>query len=234
MRKALIVLVLALTAWPATTWAGNLTLRAGAFFPRADSNLFSDATEFYTLDPLAGGRPPGLSASDWIGVTGGIEYNGVLARNVEFGIHVDGYGRTLDTSYRDYTRQNDADILQTLKLTMVPSGVTVRFIPTGRRGRLAPYVGGGVDAIYYEFEAFGDFIDFFDPDQPILADSFRSTGWALGFHVLGGIRVPLGRDFNLVGEYRYQWAEDDMGGDFSLNRIDLSGGSATLGVNIRF
>jgi opacity protein-like surface antigen len=223
-----------LTALPATTWAGNLTLRLGAFFPRADSDLFSDASELYTLDPLSGGRPPGLEASDWIGFTGGIEYNFVIARNVEFGFHVDGYGRRLDTSYRDYTRESDADILQTLELTTIPTGVTVRFVPTGRRGKIAPYVGGGVDAIYYEYEAYGDFIDFFDPRQPIYFDAFRSDGWAFGFHVLGGVRVPLGDDFSLVGEYRYQWSEDDMGGDFHLNRIDLSGGSATLGFNIRF
>jgi len=233
MRKGLIVSVLALTALPATTWAGNLTLRVGAFLPRADSDLFSDASELYTLDPLAPG-PPGLTSSDWTGFTGGIEYAGVVARNVEFGIHVDGYSRTLDTAYRDFTRDSGADILQTLKLTVVPTGVTVRIVPSGRRLRFAPYIGGGVDAIYYEYEAFGDFIDFFDPDQPIFLDSFRSTGWALGFHVAGGARFRLTRDFNLVGEYRYQWGEDDMGGDFLLNRIDLSGGSATLGFNISF
>ena len=235
MRRALVVLGLC-AAWPATSWAGNLTLRGGAFFPRTDSNLFGDASELYTPAASAIGRgdPRGLDRNDWIGFTGGIEYNARLVRNVELGMSVDGYSRTIDTAYRKYTRPNGSEILQTLKLSIVPLGVSVRLVPAGRRGRLAPYVAVGADVFFYQYEASGDFIDFFDPGQPILPDDFRSDGVAPGFHVAAGLRLPLGRDFSLVGEYRYQWAKHDMDEDFSLNRIDLSGGGATLGFNIRF
>lgn len=205
-------------------------------FPRTDGNLFSDASELYTPAASAVGRgdPRGLDRNDWIGFAGGIEYNARLVRNVELGVSVDGYTRTLDTSYRKYTRPNGSDILQTLKLSVVPLGVSVRLVPTGRRVRLGPYVAVGADLLFYQYEAFGDFIDFFDAQQPILPEAFRSDGVAPGFHVAAGLRVPLGHDVGLVGEYRYQWAKDDMDEDFSLNRIDLSGGGATLGFNIRF
>ena len=66
------------------------------------------------------------------------------------------------------------------------------------------------------------------------ADYFIDSDAAFGFHVARGLRVPLGDDFSLVGEGRYLWAKTDMGDDFRLNEIDLSGPSATLGLNIRF
>ena len=53
--------VTALTAAPSR--ASGLDLRLGASFPRADSNLFRDDSELYTVDK-----------SDWRGVTGGAEF----------------------------------------------------------------------------------------------------------------------------------------------------------------
>jgi hypothetical protein len=116
----------------------------------------------------------------------------------------------------------------------------VRLIPTSKRTKLAPFVGAGVDAIFYQYEEYGDFIDFFDPTLPIIADAFVADGTAFGFHVLGGFRYYLNRDFAIVAEGRYQWATDEMGDDFApnaaglVNTIDLSGATATLGVHIRF
>ncbi len=97
-----------------------------------------------------------------------------------------------------------------------------------------------MDAIFWKYEEFGDFIDFGDPELPIYADAFVADGTAFGVHALGGLRVYLNRDIAIVGEGRYQWATDDMGDDFSpnepglVNTIDLSGWTATIGVHIRF
>jgi len=52
--------------------------------------------------------------------------------------------------------------------------------------------------------------------------------------------VPIGHDFSVVGEVRYQWAKTDMGDDFRaqepglVNRLDLGGVSGTVGFLIRF
>ena len=123
---------------------------------------------------------------------------------------------------------------------MVPLGATVRILPTSKRVKIAPYVGGGVDAVFYTYEEYGDFIDFYDPDYAIYADDFRDEGVAFGVHALGGFRVYVNRDFAIAGEARYQWSEKDMGEDFSpngpglVNRIDLSGWTFTLGLHVRF
>jgi opacity protein-like surface antigen len=232
-----LTLVAILAAGASRAGAGGFDFRLGAFFPRANSNLFQDDAALYAPES---GPLRGVKASDFIGLTGGAEYNHVLVRNVEVGFHVDGYGRTVNTRYLENVRSDGSEILQTLKLETIPIGVTLRIVPTSKRARIAPYLGAGVDAIYWRYEEYGDFIDFFTPDFPIVSDHFRSDGWAFGVHAAGGIRFYLNRDFAIVAEGRYQWAEKDMGGDFSpnepglVNRIDLSGVSATIGLHVRF
>ena len=162
--------------------------------------------------------PPGVQKSDWHGFFGGIEYNQKIANNVELAVSVDGYSKTLDTSYRDYVNADDRPIQQTLQLSVVPIGLSVRLVPTSRRARIAPFVVVGVDAMVYEYEEFGDFIDFFDPERPIVTDSFVSDGVAFGFHAGGGLRVAVSDDFAIVGEGRYFWSKTDMDDDFAQNR----------------
>ncbi|MBI3932386.1 MAG: outer membrane beta-barrel protein [Acidobacteria bacterium] len=230
MRRVLVTATLGLlAALPATASASGVELRLGGFFPRAQSNLFTDDADLYNVDPK----------EDFRGVSGGIEFSVRLARNVELGFHLDGYGREVDTSYREFVREDGREILQTLKLDVVPVGVSLRLVPTSRRARLAPYLAAGVDLFFWNYEEFGDFVDFEDPELNILADHFVSDGVVPGFHVAGGVRVPLNRDLSVTGEVRYQVAkETDMGGDFfratDKNQLDLTGASATIGVHLRF
>ena len=229
MRRALAVLALAVVAgWPGLASAGNFEVRIGGFFPSLDSNLFRDDAALY----LKNGHTQ--QNSDWNCIFGGISYNAKVARNVEVGFNLDGYGRSLDTSYRDYLADDGSEIRQRLQLDVVPLGFSVRIVPTSRRARFAPFIEAGADLIFYNYEEAGDFIDFNDPTQPILADSFKSDGAAAGFHLGAGLRVAVSDDFSLVGAYRYQYAKHDMGRDFSGNQIDLGGSAVTFGVNLRF
>ena len=225
---AVVAATLILAAAPAAR-AGSLELRLGAFFPRADSNLFSDDAQLYTVDE-----------DDWTGFTGGVEWSFDVAPKVEVGLHLDAYYRNVDTVYRGFV--NDAtgnDIFQTLSLNIVPLGTSVRLVPLGRRAAVSPYLAAGVDVFFYQYEEYGDFIDFFDDDRPIIPDAFVSNGVTFGFHVAGGIRVPIGRDFSLTAEVKYQNARTDMDDDFhgfqgDQLRVDLSGTSVTVGGRIRF
>ncbi len=227
----------ALVAAAGSASAGGLDVRIGGFFPRGSDTLFEDLNSLYTPDE---NPDHGVKAKDFRGVFGGIEYNTVILPYVELGVGLDGFGKTVESSYRDYTRPGDVEIRQKLKLNIVPLGATLRFMPTDKSAPVAPYVGAGVDAIFYTYEESGDFIDFWDPDLTIHEDDFKANGAALGVHVVGGIRVYLNRDFAIVGEGRYQWAKKDMGGDFApnepglVNRIDLSGASFTVGLHVRF
>lgn len=227
--RATVIVIVGLLAVPATASAASLQLRIGGFMPRADSNLFRDDTELYTVDK-----------DDWQGVTGGAEFTFEPSDHVEFGVHLDGYSRTVDTNYRDYTRPGGGEILQSLRLTVVPLGATLRLLPTDRYATLQPYVGVGPDIFFYKYEEFGDFIDFGSEDLDIVSDHFRSEGGAPGFHVTGGLRVRLGHDFSVLGEARYQWAKQDLGDDFRAQpgqdelELDMSGLSVVVGLSIRF
>jgi opacity protein-like surface antigen len=229
------LLPVVLSAIGASAHAGGLDLRFGGYFPSAKSNLFEDVTSLYTREiTTSTAIPPGVQKSDWQGFFGGIEYNQKIANNVELAVSVDGYSKTLDTAYREYVNTNDLPIQQRLQLSVLPIGLSVRLVPTSRRARIAPFAVVGVDAMVYEYEEWGDFIDFFDPDQPIVTDSFVSNGVAFGFHAGGGLRVAVSDDFAIVGEGRYFWSETDMNDDFAQNRVDLGGWAATVGFHIRF
>jgi opacity protein-like surface antigen len=208
---------------PASTFASGIELRAGGFFPQGDSNLFDDVDELY------GARP-----EDFQGFTGGIEYSLGLSDHVELGFHLDGYSRTIGTSYRDFEHGDGSPIFQELELDIIPLGATIRFLPAGRRAKVSPYLAAGADVFFYEYEEKGEFIDFFTDDLEISPDAFISDGAAFGFHAAAGLRVPINHDFSLTGEVRYQHAKTDMDDDFSLNELDLSGWSATAGVHLRF
>jgi len=231
VRRAILSLTLlaGLTAAATPARASGLDLRLGAFFPSADSNLFLDDSDLYFV-----------SKSDWTGFTGGAEYNIVLTKNVELGFHVDGYSRTVDTSYRDYVWDDGGEIQQSLRFDVVPFGISLRLVPTSRRAKVAPYIAAGPDFFYWKYEEYGDFVDFGDPDRPVISDYFTSDGVTFGAHVAGGLRFALSRDFALVFEGRYQFAKTDMGGDFGTGdpsdplRIDLGGVSVTVGVHVRF
>jgi hypothetical protein len=218
-----LLVTLAVTAVTATpSFASGLDLRAGAFFPRAESNLFIDDSILYIVDK-----------DDWIGFSGGAEFSWNFGEKVEVGIHLDGYHRTIHTEYRDFERESGRAITQSLELTSVPLGFTVRWVPGGRH-KLTPYFGGGADVIFYEYEEFGDFIDFEDPALPVIPDFFISDGSVFGLHAVAGVRIPINYDFAITGEVKYQWAEADMGEDFRGNRLDLSGPTATIGLHIGF
>jgi hypothetical protein len=227
VRRAIlsVTLLAGLTAAASPARAGGLDIRLGAFFPSAKSNFFQSDEDLYFV-----------TKGDWIGFTGGAEYNMVIAKNVELGFHVDGYGRSVDTSYRDYVNEDGSEIRQTLHFEVVPFGVSLRLVPTNRRTQIAPYLAVGPDLFYWKYEEYGDFVDFYDPDLTVYSNAFRSDGVAFGGHVAGGFRVYFNRDFALVVEGRYQFAKANMGGDFDLenNRIDLSGPSALVGLHVRF
>lgn len=235
MRRAIGVVTLGLlAALPGGAFAAGFDVRVGGFFPRAESNLFRDpATRDGDFDIYRVGK------SDLRGATGGVELSMRLARNVELGFFIDGYGRSVDSSYRDYTRDDGSEIRQTLKLDVVPVGVSLRLVPTGHHVRIAPYVAVGADLFFWNYEEVGDFIDFGDASLPIVPDHFKSDGVTPGVHAAGGVRVALSHDIAAVGEVRYQLAkEKDMGGDFfratNKTQLDLSGASATIGIHVRF
>lgn len=208
---------------PGEARASGVELRIGGFLPKLDSILFADSMTLYTVEK-----------KDFNGGFGGAEFTANVHPNVELGLAIEGYSREIPTVYRDYVRPSGREIEQTLKFQTIPVSAIVRLVPSGRYRKITPYVGGGFSANFWEYEEWGDFIDFQANGQPVSFDSFKSKGTAFGPMVNAGMRYRLNSDFQITADYRHFWGKKTMDGDFRPNEIDVSGDAITIGFRLIF
>jgi hypothetical protein len=164
------------------------------------------------------------------------EWNIAFGDRIEVGIGVAFHRKSVLSVYRDLFNENGADIVQDIKLRVIPFTGVVRFMPFGRAGDFQPYVGVGVGLLNWRYSETGDFVD--TSDFTIFPERFVADGNSPAGLLLGGIRVPLGGDiYALTLEGRYQWATGDTGGfdaGFVGDKIDLGGGQFNIGFLVRF
>lgn len=203
--------------------ASGIELRLGGMVPRAKSILFDDDVALYNVEK-----------KDFAGAFGGLEFTKGLTSNIELALSVDGYGREIPTHYRDFTRPSKREIEQTLRLVIVPASAIVRLHRGGRYRTWTPYVGAGVAAMFWQYEEFGDFIDFDTKGQPVVFDSFKSTGATAGLVLNAGLRYRINEDFQVTADFRNFSGKQKMGGDFAPNQIDVSGAAFTIGFRLNF
>ena len=213
---------------------GSLALKVGYHIPRAESDLFVFTQDELTVDEgdfngfgLAGEL--GVRISERLDLTASVGFSESRTRS----------------EFRDWVDESDLPIEQETRFSTVPLtvGFKTYLNERGRRvGRLAwvpsenkvnPYVGGAVGVTFYQFEQFGDFIDFETLD--IFPDNFYSEGSAPTFHVLGGVDVSLSPRVYFVAEGRYGWASAPLDGDFiGFEDLDLAGFQGSVGIGFRF
>lgn len=208
---------------PADASASGFEVRIGGMLPRAKSILFDDSIKLYQVEK-----------EDFTGGFGGLEFTKNLAPNLELGLAIEGYGREIPTSYREFTRPSGREIEQTLRFVVVPTSAIVRFLPSGRYRTLTPYAGVGVAAMFWQYEEFGDFIDFDSRSFPVVFDSFKSTGVTPGLVLNAGLRYRVSEDFQITADFRNFSGKQTMSGDFSPNEIDVSGAAFTVGFRLTF
>jgi hypothetical protein len=172
--------------------------------------------------------------SDFTGVSLTGEWLAPIGDYVEAGGGIGFTTRGVPTIYDDYTRPDQTEIEQELKLRTIPFSASIRLLPLGRNAAVQPYVGGGITVINYRYSETGDFIDFTQPGRPIFHDSYVATGNAVGPIAVFGLRVPMG-NFLLGGEVRYQKAEADLDEvDFLGPKLDLGGFHYAATFGFRF
>lgn len=219
----------------------SITFGAGIFWPRGfDSRVEGDVLVANKTQPEVF---PGATASLDFEVSDFRAYPIFGEWNMGFGHHIEvsvgvGYqNKNVKSRYKDLinTEQNDADILQELRLRMIPISGTVKFLG-GQVGGFQPYGGAGISAVNFKYTETGDFVD--PSTLEIFNDQFTADGFAFGALIFGGLRMPLGGDvYALQVEGRYLFGSGDTGGaeaGFLGDKIDLSGGSLNFGFLIRF
>jgi outer membrane protein W len=158
-----------------------------------------------------------------------------LSEYLEAGIGVGYQRRTVPSVYLDFTHDDGFEIEQDLKLRVVPVTGTVRFLPTGRRGPVQPYVGGGIGFFNWRYSEVGEFVDF--RDESIFRARYVANGNAVGPVLLAGLRAPVADIWLIGGELRWQRAEGNTKAAATGllgDKIDLGGWSANLAVHFRF
>lgn len=232
-----VALVSGFIAVPNAAAQQSLNFFLGGFTPRpidARSNndvLVANGNDF-PFDLSTFNRASGIDVGRFNNVTLGGEWLFEFNRNVEGGIGLGFYQRSVSTSYTQYVNPNGSEIAQTLKLRIVPFTATVRFLPFGSDQPIQPYIGGGVGVYGWRYSETGQFLD----DQlNIFSGNFVGSGGATGPVILGGVRVPIG-SMGVGGEIRYQSAEGKLPADqgFAGSKIDLGGFSYLFTMNVKF
>lgn len=222
--------IAALLLTPSTTYAQqSLNFHLGGFVPTGE-----DARgDIDGGDVLVNNQDFLLfNISDFNGASVGAEYLVALGQNVEAGLGIGVYRRTVPTVYADLVNDNGREIEQNLKLRIVPFTATVRFLPAGRDAAFVPYIGAGVGVFNWRYSESGDWVD---SDGNIFRDTFAGSGTSTGPVILGGLRVPLG-SWDLGGEMRWQRALGDLptAEGFSADRINLGGFTYSATINVHF
>ncbi len=205
----------------------------GGFTPRSmdargtDDVLFQNSAFLSTLN-----RDSGIDIGRFNGVTVGGEYLVGIGRNLEGGLGIGFYQRTVPTVYTDLVNANGTEINQDLKLRVVPFSATVRFLPLGNDSPLQPYIGAGVGVFAWRYSETGQFVD---ANNNIFTDTFVGSGAQVGPLVLGGLRFGAG-PIGIGGEIRWQRATADLPVEenFAGPTIDLGGVNYLVTVNFRF
>jgi hypothetical protein len=217
--------------------------------PAAAQQLFSVNVGYFTLRGESGrvagdtlvenifADPPfalDYRVSDFNGATFGAEWLFPVGDFLEGGVGVNYYQHTVHSRYADLIdNTNGNDILQDLKLRMVPISATLRFLPMGRRATVQPYVGAGVVIIPWSYSEAGQFAD---PSYSIFTWEYKDSGTSVGPVIFGGVRVPVSRAIMMGGEIRWQHADASLDPNvgFAGSRLDLGGITYQANVVFKF
>ncbi len=122
------------------------------------------------------------------------EWNLGINKHIEFSAGLSYFTNKVDSVYLDLVngQQNNSEIEQELRLTMIPISGLVRFFPNGDPTGIQPYVGGGIAIIPFRYTETGDFVDVNTPGLDIYNAKYTAKGTAFGPVILGGVRFPLG------------------------------------------
>lgn len=211
----------------------SIGIKIGYFMPHGKSDLWDYNAELLTM-----------SVEDFNSTSVGIEFNFSLNNYFDISFGADFYRRSVPTEYRDWIDEEGYPIEQTISLRIVPLTFTAKFLPLGRwrvpgpRARrtqniVIPYVGGGLGLYFWQYQEVGDYIDF--SDLTIYTTLFSSKGTDMGFHLLGGVEIPIGANWSVMAEVRYNIIQGPLSADFvGFEDFDIGGITTSGGFLFRF
>ncbi len=148
----------------------------------------------------------GIDLNDFIGSVG---YDHFFGEYFSLGGNFGFYEGETVVQDVDFTFTDDSPIFRDVRLEIVPLEIALKVLPLGREAAVIPYMGGGAGLYYWEYEEVGDFVIDRNTDPTIVAGTAFSDGWNGGWHVEGGVQIPVSRAIALQFEAKYWKAEGD-------------------------
>jgi len=224
----------AMLAWaqPARAQQQTVNFTLGYFTPHSEDARTSGDVLNANLN--AGRYGLFYEIDDFNSASIGGEWLFPIGNLIEGGIGVSFSRQTVASVYQNFIDSDGTEIDQDLRLRMVPTTFSVRFIPTGHSSLFQPYIGAGLGIIAWRYSETGEFIDPGAGDE-IFRDSttYVKSGADVGPVFLGGLRFA-GRTVSSGFEVRYQNAEGTLNNLFAGPKIDLGGWTYNWTFGVRF
>lgn len=201
-----------------------LRFEVGLFSPNGDSTYWNDKELEFT-----GG------AGDFDDLSVGFDYLRLFNERIGLLVSTGFWEGEARQSYLDFTDQFGAPVRHTTTLEIFSLNVGFLAFLGPRSWPVIPYLGAGGGFYFYDLRESGDFINFTLPQPVVFSDTFRDDGITLGYYGQAGLEVPLSPTWSIDVEGRWQWAEDELGGDFDgFGSLDLSGSEFRVGASWKF
>jgi len=205
----------------------------GGFVPRsldarANGDVIFNDLAFLTIDP---NNPNSIRKFDSAAVGGEWEFPLISHLDGSLGIGIS--SKSVGSTYTKLVNTDGSEILQTLKLRIVPFTALVRYLPLGRDAPIQPYIGAGVGVLSWRYSETGAFVD--STDNSVFQGNFVGSGSTAGPVVIFGATVPVGA-WGIGFEGRYQSAVGNLPADqgFAGPKIDLGGFTYSATFKVRF
>ena len=227
VRSLLLVLASLSAPLPVLSADGALVFKLGSFFPGGESQVWTLNTA--TFDFAVG------DFNYWMG---GVELDLELTNYLDVAIGFDGYSRRLESTYRDFVRDDGAEIPQSFKLKVLPITGGLRLLPLGKFRKLIPHVAVGTGLYYFDYREEGDFVNGTSFD--VLPGTFHDRGLVPGLQAGAGAEyrfsegIDPGEGWYLFGHFRRHWVSAELAGDFTGEKLDLGGSEVAFGLSLRF
>ncbi|MCK4890748.1 MAG: hypothetical protein KAS21_05960 [Candidatus Aminicenantes bacterium] len=222
MKKIFLISILVLFFGASFISGQSLNFKIGIFSPMLESDLWEVNKENLYF-----------SNEDLQSIYYGVEYEHFIGRHFSMAFEAGTFEKTVYSQYKDYEYDDGSPIYQDLFLSISGIEANIKIYPIGHRKVFNPYIGAGVGVYFWEYEQWGDFIDF--NTWEVYEGYGYTEKYSAGFNFKGGFVFRFKRHMGISFEAKYQYLKGQLSNLFEgFEKLDLSGLTLNIGLNLFF